>query len=188
MVWDSDLIPLKRWEIYPTTEYPNYRFAILQESARSQMNITQYKESILQLIGMDALEPTIGTFVPHHFIMYKCVLEDLFQHIERISKKSWFISIIQLSSKFLRFSEYKCISTFMYNKYPNLLNYHPFSSYGNGIRLRDSKTAVDELIFMNNNTNTNINTNINNDISYDCILEYIKKNELNPTYLQLEHV
>jgi hypothetical protein len=143
------------------------------------MNIIQYKESIFELIGMDALEPTIGTFVPHHFIMYKCVLEDLFQHIERISKKPWFISIIQLSSKFLRFSEYKCISTFMHNKYPHLLNYHPFSSYGNGIRLRESRSAVDELIFMNN---------MNNDISYDCILEYISKNNKNTTYLQLEHV
>lgn len=184
MVWDSDLIPIKRWEIYPTQEYQYHRFAILQESARSQMNITQYKESIFELIEMDALEPLFGTFVPHHFIMYRSVLEDLIQHIERISKKSWFITIIQLSIKFLRFSEYKCISTFMYNKYPNLLNYHEFSLYGNGIRLRDSRTAVEELLCMNNKDN---NTN-HMDISYDCILEYVEKMENRPTYLQLEHV
>jgi len=185
MVWDSDLIPINRWEIYPTNIYPYYRFAILQESARSQMNITHYKESILELIEMDALEPQQGTFVPHHFIMYKCVLEDLFQHIERISEKPWFISIIELSSKFLRFSEYKCISTFMYNKYPNLLHYHPFSYYGNGLRLRDSKKVVEDLIFLNNNNN--INTN-NKDISYDLILKYVHKMDIIPTYLQLEHV
>lgn len=184
MVWDSDLIPIVRWEIYPTVEFPYHRFAILQESARSQMNISEYKKSIYELIEMDALEPPIGTFVPHHFIMYKYVLEDLIQHIERISKKPWYISIIQLSVKFLRFSEYKCISTFMYNKYQNLLNYHPFSHYGNGIRFRDSKKVVEDLIIMNN-INTNTNTN---EISYDCILEYIGKMEKLPTYLQLEHV
>ena len=183
IVWDSDLIPIKRWEIYPSPEYPNYRFAILQESARSQMNITEYKESIYELINMDAIEPVIGTFVPHHFIMYKCVLEDLIEHIERISNKPWFISIIELSNKFLRFSEYKCISTFMYNKYPNLLNYYSFDEYGNGIRLRECKNVVEELIIMNNKIN-----NINEDISYDIILEYVNKMDTIPTYLQLEHV
>ena len=183
VVWDSDLIPIKRWEIYPTPECPYHRFAVLQESARSQMNITQYKESISELINMDALEPPTGTFVPHHFIMYKCVLEDLFRHIERISKKPWFISIIELSSKFLRFSEYKCISTFMYNKYPNLLNYYQFNEYGNGLRLRECKNVVEELIIMNNKNNSN-----NEDISYDIILEYVNKMDKIPTYLQLEHV
>lgn len=185
MVWDSDLIPIVRWEIYPTNNCPYYRFAILQENTRSQMNVIHYKNSIFELIEMDALEPQQGTFVPHHFIMYRCVLEDLFQHIERISKKPWYISIIELSSKFLRFSEYKCISTFMYNKYPNLLHYHPFYSYGNGLRLRDSKKVVEDLLFMNNKNNKNIN---NNDISYELILKYVGKNDKIPTYLQLEHV
>jgi hypothetical protein len=149
------------------------------------MNITQYKDSIYELIHMDALEPPSGTFVPHHFIMYKCVLEDLIEHIERISNLPWYISILELSKKYLRFSEYKCISTFMHNKYPKLLHYHPLSSYGNGIRLRDSRNAVQELIAINIKNNKN-NPN-NTDISYDCILEYIGKMDKKPTYLQLEH-
>jgi len=149
------------------------------------MNINEYKASIFELINMDAIEPIIGTFVPHHFIMYRCVLEHLIEHIERISNKSWFISIIELSKKFLRFSEYKCISTFMYNKYPNLLNYYSFNEYGNGLRLRECKNVVQEILIINKKSNKNNN---NEDISYDIILEYLNKIDKNPTYLQLEHV
>jgi hypothetical protein len=180
MVWDSDLIPITRWEIYPTEEYPHYRFAILQETARSQWNQTQYKDSIFELIGMNALEPEEGTFVPHHFIMYKSVLEELFAHIERKSGKPWFLSILLLSKRFWRFSEYKCIATFMSEKKPELLHYHPFPKYGNGLRFRDSREIYREIMDF---------VLEDQDVSYDIILEYIgKKWDIVPTYLQLEHL
>lgn len=180
MVWDSDLIPIQHWEIYPTKDYPHFRFAILQESARSEWNISQYKESIYELIGMNTVEPEEGTFVPHHFIMYKSVLEELFEHIERKSGKPWFLSILSLSSEFWRFSEYKCIATFMTEKKPELLHYHPFQKYGHGLRFRDSREIYKEIMEL---------VPEDQDVSYHIILEYVgKKWDIFPTYLQLEHL
>ena len=179
MVWDSDLIPLKRWEIYPTEEYPYYRFAILQEAARSQWNQSEYKKSILQLTGLDALEPTEGTFVPHHFIMYKSVLQELFDLIERRSGKPWYISIISLSKNFSRFSEYKCLATFMSEKKPELFHYHEFQHFGNGQRFRESREILEEIMVLVSG----------NDVPYNTILEYVKKKwDHIPTYIQLEHL
>lgn len=221
MVWDSDLIPFIRWEIYPTAQYPHYRFAILQESARSEWNVEQYKQSIWHLIRMEAREPepvcslektadkvslTNGTFVPHHFVFFtKKVLRGFFDHIESISGKPWIFSIMELSSTFWRFSEYKCIATYMTEKTPELLHYHPFYNYGySGIRYRDSCVIVKEILdFAGTNT----------DVSYSTIVEFVKlhlstiktpplddtnftismRNEMKfrdqmPVYLQLEHV
>jgi hypothetical protein len=180
MVWDSDLIPLRRWEIYPTKEFPNYRFAILQKNARSEWNISQYKKSIYELLEMHALEPNEGTFVPHHFVMYKSVLKNLFEIIERKSGKPWYISIISLSSKFWRFSEYKCIATFMAEKNPELLNYHSFEKYGNGLRFRDSIEIFEEIKKIVPN---------DEDIPYNILLKYVKQKwNKKPDYLQLEHL
>lgn len=215
MVWDSDLIPIKRWEIYPTEEFPYHRFAILQKEARSEWNESQYEKSILKLIGMKTAAPEEGTFVPHHFIMYKSVLEELFEHIERgftslctyksptksenISNKDdcyhalekceglnpWFMTIIQLSSEFWRFSEYKCIATFMTEKKPDLLKYHTFDKYGNGFRFRDSKAIFDEIMeFVETNDILYVS-----DVPYERLLEFVyKKWEDVPTYIQLEHL
>ena len=179
MVWDSDLIPIKRWEIYPTEEFSYYRFAILQKEARSEWNESQYEKSILKLIGMKTAAPEEGTFVPHHFIMYKSVLEELFEHIERHCTKPWFMIIIQLSSKFWRFSEYKCIATFMTEKKPDLIKYHTFDKYGNGFRFRESKPIFDEIMEF-------VDTN---DVPYEQLLEFVnKKWEDVPSYIQLEHL
>ena len=179
MVWDSDLIPIKRWEIYPTEEFPYHRFAILQKEARSEWNESQYEKSIWELIGMETAAPEEGTFVPHHFIMYKSVLEELFEHIERRYVKPWFITIIQLSSKFWRFSEYKCIATYMTEQKPDLLKYHTYDKYGNGIRFRESKPIFDEIMEF-------VSTN---DIPYERLLEFVyKKWEDVPSYIQLEHL
>lgn len=169
MVWDSDLIPTERWEIYPTKESPNYKFAILQENARSEWNILQYKESIFELISMNTIEPDKGTFVPHHFIMYKSVLEELFQHIERKSGKPWFITILSLSSKYWRFSEYKCIATFMKEKTPELLCYHPFEKYGSGLRFRESRHIFDEIIKFVNTKDVPYK-----DVPYKLLMKYVE--------------
>jgi hypothetical protein len=194
MVWDSDLIPFVRWEIYPTDQYPHHRFAILQESARSLWNVEQYKQSIWHLIRMEAREPSAstsktsimdGTFVPHHFVFHtEKVLRGFFDHIESISGKPWIFSIMELSSLYWRFSEYKCIATYMTEKTPELLHYHPFYKYGHsGIRYRDSCDIVKEIIHFAGTTPTQ-------DVPYTTIVEFVKLKwpEQIPVYLQLEHV
>jgi len=180
MVWDSDVIPIVRWEIYPTEECPYHRFAILQKESRSEWNEQQYEESIWELVQMKAISPIEGTFVPHHFIMYKSVLEGLITRIENISGKPWFMAILSLSFTFWRFSEYKCLATYMNEIYPELLHYHTFDKYGNGFRFRDSIDILKEIILLVPPEHT---------VPYSIILEYVRtKWEDCPTYIQLEHL
>jgi hypothetical protein len=82
IVWDSDLIPLVKWSIYPNIGENAYKFAILQEKARSEWNIEQYKDSIMYLTGLEAIEPDEGTFVPHHFVFHHNIINELQRHIE----------------------------------------------------------------------------------------------------------
>jgi len=182
IVWDSDLIPLKKWEIYPNKESYYYKFAILQENPKNIWNNTQYDESLYDLIGLHIEKPNIGTFVSHHFIMYHHILNDLLNYIENKNKEYWIISIMKLSHKYFRFSEYNMISSFMKKNYPILLNYHCFNDYGKfGERIRDSKDFLIEM--------ENFIIDKENGISYEDFTKFIiNKYNILPSYLQIEHI
>lgn len=153
VVWDSDLIVLDKWELFPTIgESTIPRFAILQESAKNEFNRTQYADSIKNIIGLDVIEPTGGgTFVPHHFILHHHILKSMFQYIEFSNmcthhNKNWMQYIIELSSKYYRFSEYKCVATYMNTFFPQLLQYYKFHEYGkHGIRYRESSEIIEKI-------------------------------------------
>jgi hypothetical protein len=185
---DSDLIPIKKWEIYPTKEIPYFRFAILQEKARNEWITEQYKNSIYALTNYNICEPdNEGTFVPHHFIIYHHVLNDLIKNIETISNECWIKSIINLSYNFYRFSEYRTISSFMKINYPNLLKYHSFRDFGKyGKRIRIPTEFLKEM----ENFLLKINTNIIDEISYDDFIKFVnyKYNDEIPSYIQIEHI
>jgi len=187
VVWDSDLISLQKWALYDE-KTNTYRFAILQESAKNEFNKKEYANSIRQLIGVDAIEPqTEGTFVPHHFIMHHKVLEDLIRHIENINKLNfnWIKSIMELSEKYYRFSEYKCIASFMNTYYPELLLFYPFNEYGKtGIRYRESDAMVERLENYRKNKE-----NILMPLTYKLFQKFVSENyDEIPSYIQLEHV
>ena len=181
VVWDADLIPLLKWDLYEE-ELREYRFAILQEKAKNVFNQEQYHSSIQHLIGLETREPIpTGTFVPHHFIFHHIVIREL---IERIGSVNWQEKIMALSATYYRFSEYKCVATFMQMYFPELLKYHPFQQFGEkGIRFRESleiqskirdKCLVKEW-----------------GLGYDVFREFVKrefgeKKEI--SYLQIEHV
>lgn len=187
IVWDSDLIPLKKWELYPTIGEPFFKFAILQENARSEWNIEQYKGSLYELIKMDLIKPTPkGTFVPHHYVLQHKVLNGLYSLIDENNPehKSWIHSIMSLSHKYYRFSEYLMISSFMMKNHLELLKYHPFDDYGkNGYRIRDSKEFVKDI---------EKNCHIDDEgLSYKEFYNYVEnhyKNQEIPSYLQIEHI
>ena len=182
IVWDSDLIPIQKWEIYPTPECSHYTFAILQETAKNTWNVEEYKKSILRLIDMEAEEPSeTGTFVPHHFVFHHKVLQCMVETISQKTNVSWLQSILQLSADCYRFSEYKCVATYMNTYYPELLHYYPFMEYGKkGIRYRESSSIVHQLKQW---------VEKEGDISYaefyDFVLEYY---DSLPSYIQIEHI
>lgn len=178
IVWDGDLIPIIKWNI----ENP-YKFAILQEKAKNIFNILEYKKSIYYLLNLEAVDPEKGTFVPHHFIIHHDVVKSMLKYI-MVGKnvESWIELIIRLSKVYYRFSEYKCLATFMNKFYPNLLLYHDFDKYGKyGIRYRNNKDIIEIIKKKCKITNSGL--------EYLEILNFIKyyyKN--NVSYLQIEHI
>jgi len=91
---------------------------------------------------------------------------------------------MMLSNTYYRFSEYKCIATFMKTYYPYLLNFYEFNEYGKkGIRYRESMEIIEKLKnFCENNGNRKL-------LTYDIFKEFINEYfDTTPSYIQIEHV
>jgi hypothetical protein len=186
IVWDSDLIPLTRWEIYPTVKNNYYKFAILQENTRAEWVIEEYEKSLLFLTDLPLCDPEIGTFVPHHHIFYHNILQELINRIESKMNECWIKSIISVSNNYYRFSEYRAISSLMQIYHPDLLNYHLYEEFGkHGQRIRENSEFLHEI----NNYMEKEKIDIFFGISYVDFTNFCneKYNKL-PTYLQIEHI
>jgi hypothetical protein len=180
VVWDADVIPLIKWDLY-NEESREYRFAILQEKAKNEFNQEEYHASIQHLIGLDTREPVpIGTFVPHHFIFHHIVIREL---LERIGWIGWQEKIMALSATYYRFSEYKCVATFMQTYFPELLKYHPYKEFGEkGIRFRESLEIQGKIRRKCDMKEWGL--------GYDVFREFVKREfgQTEISYLQIEHV
>jgi len=181
IVWDADLIPLKKWDLYNKNTEKYYSFAILQECSKNEFNRDQYSSSIMDLIQLEIKEPIIGTFVPHHFVFHHKVIKSLH---EKIEGEKWRKKIMELSSKYYRFSEYKCVATFMQHFFPELLLYHEYETYGeNGMRFRDSLEILEKIKKMCNIEYYGL--------SYQNLFIFVNNEFMNNqklTYLQIEHI
>jgi len=180
VVWDADLIPLIKWDLYDI-ESREYKFAILQETAKNMFNQEQYHASILSILGLESVEPfEKGTFVPHHFIFHHIVIREL---IERIGSVGWQEKIMALSKIYYRFSEYKCVATFMQTYFPELLKYYPYDQFGEkGIRFRESLEIQGKI-----RRKCDIKER---GLGYDVFREFVKREfgQTEISYLQIEHV
>ena len=192
VVWDSDLIVLQKWNLFDPSD-GIYKFAILQECSKNEFNKNEYAKSIQNLIGLDSIEPIVnGTFVPHHFIMHHNVLERFVAFIEEkhlantntnTTVDSWIKIIISLSKQYYRFSEYKCLATFMKTYFPELLLFYPFELYGkNGVRYRDSNSIIEKIKGF-------CCSERDNSLTYNKFKEFVQVNyDFEPSYIQIEHV
>jgi hypothetical protein len=119
--------------------------------------------------------------------MHHKVLETLITQIENNNKLNfnWIKAIMELSEKYYRFSEYKCIASFMNTYYPELLLFYPFQEYGKtGIRYRESDEMVEKLTFYCKDKE-----NIPITLTYKLFQKFVKENyDETPSYIQLEHV
>lgn len=187
VVWDSDLIAIQKWEIFDFKENA-YKFAILQERAKNEFNKIEYANSIKMLTGLDAIEPHIeGTFVPHHFIFHHKIVDSFLHYIEVYnhcnSPNNWIKTIMSLSKHHYRFSEYKCMATFMKKYFPDDLKFYPFNDYGKyGIRYRDSDEIIEKIKEF-------CNINETDNLSYIDFKKFVNENyHFKPSYIQIEHV
>jgi hypothetical protein len=182
MVWDSDLIPLEAWPIYPVSGDEQYRFALLQEKEKNEFNKREYAASLFTLLGLVENTPVGGgTFVPHHFVFHHCVVSGLIERIEsrNQSHSCWMESVMKLSGDYYRFSEYKSIATFMSVFFPRLLCYHGFEHYGKqGLRIREEGDARE---FVSGFSGHGVD-------GYLGLMKYLKEIDLEISYLQVEHL
>ena len=188
VVWDSDLISLKKWEIFDKEE-KNYKFAILQERAKNEFNKNEYAKSIKNITGLEAIEPIIeGTFVPHHFVFHHKILDSFLHFIESYNSilpptDSWIKLIVSLSKKHYRFSEYKCLATYMNKYFPDELLFYPYNIFGkHGIRYRDSDEIIEKI-------KNYCNINETDNLCYKDFKKFVSENyDFNPSYIQIEHI
>jgi hypothetical protein len=69
VVWDGDLIPLKKWDLNDPDLINNYYVAILQDKSKNVFNKMEYDKCNRHLLGFDCLFPLDeGTFVTHHMV------------------------------------------------------------------------------------------------------------------------
>ena len=181
VVWDSDLIPLIKWDICNTGKH---KFALLQQNARSEWNVEQYKDSLQALTGLNMIVPEYGgTFVPHHFVFHHRVLESIITMIEkRNGEPTWIHAIMGLSHRYFRFSEYIMVASFMKPYFPELLHYYEFDEYGfSGQRIREPAGLLKKIMEKCAIEETGL--------SYEQFREFMYSNYPKiPSYMQLEHI
>lgn len=199
VVWDGDLIPLRRWKICDQDLHGNARhyIAILQQDSRSEFNKTQYADCMKSIAGLTACEPPEGgTFVTHHMVFHTHLVKDLLDTMLATTGSSlpWPLLIMSYSRKFYRFSEYKTYASFLQTKYPSVLQHHRLADFGEGgLRFRDASEVVRQMI--KSAASEGISCDIG--LSYKLISQYVTQHWQTlsspvpahmPAYVQLDHV
>lgn len=185
VVWDGDLIPLEKWELFNSFNNSG-SIAILQEESKSEFNKQQYNSYVDYLLGFPSKNPEpIGTFVTHHMVFDKDYLKEMIEFIKirkQISDEiPWPLYFLSLCSDFYRFSEYILYSSFMLEFHSTDFLYYPFETYGkNGIRYREPKDIIQKI-------KESLPYSVNHScFTYQEIKNYFSYERI--PYVQMEHV
>jgi hypothetical protein len=189
VVWDGDLIPLEKWELFNSFNQ-QYYVAILQEQYKCEFNKQQYDYYVEFLLGLSSKSPLpIGTFVTHHMVFDKDYVKEMMEYILNRKQISniipWPIYFLSLCSDFYRFSEYILYSSFMNEFHTKEFYYYPYSEFGKqGIRYRDPTEIIKNI------QNSLPNSFYKRYFSYQDIKDYFSLSHPNPklSYVQMEHV
>jgi hypothetical protein len=191
VVWDGDLIPLEKWDLWNPLNN-NYYIAILQEESKSEFNKQQYNHYVEFLLGIPCKNPLpIGTFVTHHMVFDKEYVKKMMEII--MKRKNihipWPKYLLSLCNQFYRFSEYILYSTFIHEYHSQDFYYYPYSEFGeSGIRYRDTTEIIENI--RNSIPISNNNSNNKTYFTYQEIKDYYSnlKDKVKVTYVQFEHV
>lgn len=188
----GDLIPLRRWKICDVDLFGNIRYyvAILQGESRSQFNAKEYAKCMAACTNLSPVEPQGGgTYVSHHMVFRKQYVSELLSLICSTLKSTtcWPVTIMSLSRRYYRFSEYKIYCSFMRQYHSHDLHFHEFSQFGDGLRYRDSNNIIEEILKFRPVSSSGI-TYLQ---MYEFIMandSFLDKKSAYPGYIQLDHV
>ncbi len=188
VVWDSDLIPVKRWPIVcPVVQKGKStvmtKVAILQGASKSTEAFDQYGEAMQYLLGITPMHPVGGgTFVTHHMPFHKEVVTNMLE--EMSGDGPWPLKIVQIVEKTKRFSEYLTYASYAQCN-GDTFHYHCFNTYGKGgERWRGGGNALDGLLSSNAVTRVP-----RGGFSFSQAIKYARDTfDENLPYLQFDHL
>ncbi|MFP4008101.1 MAG: DUF6492 family protein [Spirulinaceae cyanobacterium] len=131
MVWDSDLLPVAAWPLIDAEG--QHRFALLQHNQWGNPQIVStWANWIRNVLGVEPLTDTTGTFIPHHLWFkqehlrsFAAKVQDYFQSEDR-----WLLLMMRSAMKFGTFSEYWSYASWVATQAPEDLAYYPYEQYG----------------------------------------------------------
>ncbi|MGB6294646.1 MAG: DUF6492 family protein [Rivularia sp. (in: cyanobacteria)] len=134
VVWDSDLLPVNAWALLDRDrETILHKFALLQDNKYGNAHIvSKWAEWIRSVLAVEPLTNHEGTFIPHHMWFkqehlesFKHKVKDYFQ-----SDEDWLLLMMRSANQFETFSEYWSYVSWVREKAPHDLAFHPYENYG----------------------------------------------------------
>jgi len=215
VVWDSDLIPLKRWDLVVDGKACT---AILQREAVIQKHfnfseVTQeYSKATLTLTGMPPLRPSVcgkealpksfpgesyGTFVSHHMVFNAQYVQELLNLIIDVHQSKhgqkpleWPLIFVDLAKDHFRVSEYELYQTYCFTRRKPANRYYPYEMHGAEGRARFNGGVRKDGI----NILSELEKTFQLDsIKYDDIVQFVRSQigrlfDEMPSYLQIDGV
>ncbi len=134
VVWDSDLLPVNAWPLLKKEkETIKHTFALLQHNQWGNPQIVSAWEKWIQsILGIKPITDTEGTFIPHHMWFKQELLRSFKEQLNQYftSDDSWLLLMMRSVKKFDTFSEYWSYASWVAEKSPSDLAFHPYEEYG----------------------------------------------------------
>ncbi|MEM7724983.1 MAG: DUF6492 family protein [Cyanobacteria bacterium P01_A01_bin.45] len=133
-VWDSDLLPVNPWPLRCENQGKvEYKFALLQHNQWGNNQIvSSWEQWIRSILGVEPLMDRDGTFIPHHMCFKQEHLESFKGKLNQYfqSDDDWLLLMMRSANKFGTFSEYWSYVSWVAQKAPGDLAFHPYQDYG----------------------------------------------------------
>lgn len=134
MVWDSDLLPVATWPIVEAEgEKLNHSFALLQDNDYGNAAIVErWANWIKTILDVEPVTDGDGTLISHHMWFKQSHLKSYAQRINQFfeSDDHWLKLMMRSANTFGTYGEYWCYASWVADKAPEDLAYHPYEKYG----------------------------------------------------------
>ena len=134
VVWDSDLLPADAWSLIDKDrESSRHTFALLQHNGWGNPDIvSKWDTWIASVLGVKAVTDSEGTFIPHHMWFKQEHLKTFVSQLNAYyeSSESWLLLMMRSANEFGTFSEYWSYVSWVADKAPGDLAFHPYKEYG----------------------------------------------------------
>ena len=134
VVWDSDLLPVDTWQLlHQDGDAIKRSFALLQHKNWGNPTIVaKWERWINYILGVEAIIDGEGTFIPHHIWFKQEHLKSFTEKVNQYyqSTDHWLRLMMRSANEFGTFSEYWSYVSWVANRAPEDLSFHPYQEYG----------------------------------------------------------